>query len=37
MAHHQNHIRLCKGIKKGRLGQHSANEFMCNFYAALSV
>ena len=25
MAHHQNHIRLCKGIKKGPLGQHSAN------------
>jgi len=25
MAHHQNHIRLCKGIKKGPLGQHSVN------------
>lgn len=37
MAHHQNHIRPCKGVKKGPLGQHSANEFMGNFYAALPV
>ena len=37
MAHHQNHIRLCKGIKKGPLTQHSANEFMGNFYVSLLV